>query len=117
MSLYRQYFTPAEIALLDATPRDDLTSEINLLRVLIARVLAASQKAKELTLKQHVAIVSAFSKAGMALARLVRGQAQLHPPLDDLWKAIEAGEHKARKQRGVYTYLSQSTPRSQPTAA
>ena len=110
MSLYRQYFTPAEIARLDATPRDDLTSEINLLRVLFARVLAASQKAKELTLKQRAAIVTAFSRASLALARLVRGQAQLHHPLDDLWKAIEEGEHRARKERGVYTYLSQPTP-------
>jgi uncharacterized protein with PhoU and TrkA domain len=107
-SLYRQYFTPDEIALLDNTPRDDLTSEINLLRVLLARVLEASQKAKELTLKQHAAILAAFSKAGTAIARLVRVQAELHNPLDDLMKAIEEGEHLARLRRGVYDYLKPS---------
>ena len=104
-SLYRQYFTPDEIALLDATPRNDLTSEINLLRVLQARVLEAAQRAKELTLKQHAAILAAFSRAGIALSRLVRVQAELHNPLDDLWKAIEEGEHIARLRRGVYDYL------------
>ncbi len=50
MNLYRQYFTAEEIAMLDATPPDDLTSEINLLRVLLARLLAtATQHLRELT--------------------------------------------------------------------
>ncbi len=109
-SLYRQYFTPQEIALLDHTQRNDLTSEINLLRVLMARVLEACQHAKELTLKQHAAIVAAFSHAGLSLARLVRVQAELHNPLDALWKAIEQGEHLARQALGVYDYLSQPAP-------
>ncbi len=108
-SLYRQYFTPAEIARLDQTERQDLTSEINLLRVLLARVLEACQHAKDLSLKQHTAIVSVFSHAGLSLARLVRVQAELHHPLDDLWQAIEQGEHLARQALGVYDYLS---PRS-----
>ncbi len=106
MSLYREYFTPDEIALLDRTDRNDLTSEINLLRVLIARVLEAAQHAKDVSLKQHTAILSAFSRAGLSLARLVRVQAELHNPLDELEKAIEEGEHLARLRRGVYSYLS-----------
>ncbi len=109
-SLYRQYFTPAEIARLDQTDRNDLTSEINLLRVLLARVLEAAQKAKELSLKQHTHIVSAFSHAGISLARLVRVQAELHHPLDALWQAIEQGEHLARQSLGVYDYLSHPSP-------
>lgn len=105
-NIYRQYFTREEIALLDHSDRKDLASEINLLRVLVARILEASQKAKELTIKQHTAILSAFSRAGLSLARLLRVQAELHNPLDDLWKAIEQGEHLARKRHHVYDYLS-----------
>ena len=105
-SLYRQYFTAEEIALLDATPRNDLTSEINLLRVLMARVLEAAQHAKELTLKQHAAILAALSRGCTTVGQLVRTQAQLHNPLDDLWKAIEEGEHLARLRLGVYDYLT-----------
>ncbi len=70
-SLYREYFTPEERKMLDATPRGDLTSEINLLRVLVARVLAASQQARDLALKQHAAMLAAFSAAGKTIARLV----------------------------------------------
>ncbi len=110
MSLYRQYFTPQEIGLLDHTERDDLTSEINLLRVLLARVLQACQAAKDLALQQHTAVVSAFSRAGLSLARLVRVQAELHNPLEALLKAIEQGEHLARQSLGVYDYLSHSAP-------
>ncbi len=105
-SLYRQYFTPEEIDMLDHTPPNDVMSEINLLRVLIARVLEACQKAKEVTIQQHAEIVSAFSHAGLTLARLARLQCELHSPLDALWKAIEAGERIARQQHGVFTYLS-----------
>ncbi len=105
-SLYRQYFTPQEIARLDQTERQDLTSEIHLLRVLLARVLEACQHAKDLTLRQHTALVSVFSHAGLSVARLVRVQAALHHPLDELWQAIEQGQHLARQALGIYDYLS-----------
>ncbi len=105
-SLYRPYFTPEEIYLLDHSDRNDVMSEINLIRVLIARVLEAAQKAKELTLKEHAAILSAFSHAGLTLARLVRLQCELHNPLDAVAKAIEEGERIARARHGVFDYLS-----------
>ena len=60
MSLYRPYFTPQEIRMLDATQPADLSSEINLLRVLIARVLAARQRLHELALAQHAALLTTF---------------------------------------------------------
>ncbi len=116
MSLYRPYFTPQEIALLDHTDRQDLTSEIHLLRVLLARVLEACQHAQDLTLPQHTAVVSALSRAGLSLARLVRVQAELHNPLEDLWNAIEQGEYLARQSLGVYDYLSHPSPAMPPSS-
>ncbi len=106
MSLYRRYFTPEEIALLDATPRDDLTIEINLLRVLLARLLEASQHAKDLALKQNTAILAALSQAGATIARIVHVQCELHNPLDALQKAIEQGKELARQHRHVHDYFS-----------
>src|SRR5512142_1349130 len=113
-SLYRPYFTPAEIDLLDHTDRQDLMSEINLIRVLIARVLEAAQHAKELTIKEHAAILSAFSHAGLTLARLARVQVEVHNPLDAVMKAIAEGERMARQQHHVFDYLSHT---SSPSAA
>ena len=108
-SLYRQYFTPEECALLDATPCDDLSSEINVLRVLIARLLEACHHARELSLEIHAKVLSAFSAAGIVMARLVRLQCQLHHPSDALWAEIAQGEELARQRRGVYSYLSSRT--------
>ena len=108
MSLYRQYFTPQEIDPLDSSQPDDVTSEISLLRILLARVLEASRSLRELALKQHAAILSAFSRAGATIARLARLQCELHSPLDDLWAAIELGEEQARRHLHVYSYLASS---------
>ena len=110
MSLYRQYFTPEEIAMLDATPLDDLTSEINLLRVLLARLLEVSQRIHALALKQQAAMLAAFSATGCVIASLTRLQVRLHNPLDALWQAIAQGERLARQQRHVYSYLSSAAP-------
>ena len=111
MNLYRQYFTPEEIAMLDATPLDDLTSEINLLRILLSRLLAAAtRRLRQLTLKQHAAILATFSATGIALASLVRLQNQLHPLLSSLQSEIAAGEELARQRLHVYSYLSSSSP-------
>ena len=105
MSLYRPYFTPQEIRMLDATQPTDLSSEINLLRVLIARVLAARQRLHELALAQHAALLATFSAAGLVLAALVRQQCKLHPDLG-IRSQIEEGEELARQRRHVYEYLS-----------
>ncbi len=111
MNLYRQYFTAEEIAMLDATPHDDLTSEINLLRVLLSRALAAATKhVRDLTLKQHAAILSTFSAAGIVIASLVRLQDKLHPATSGILAEIAAGEEIARQRLHVYSYFSSSSP-------
>ncbi len=105
-SLYRQYFTPAECAMLDATPPDDLTSEINLLRVLLARLLAAAQRTRQLSLDLHAKMLSAFSAAGIVIAALVRLQCLLHDPNDAVWAEIERGRNIGRQRRHVFDYFS-----------
>ncbi len=109
-SLYRPFFTPEECALLDASSPDDLMSEINLLRILLTRVLAASRNPKELSLAQHAAILGAFSATGLVLARLVSVQCKLHAKASGLWAEIEQGEELARQRLGVYHYLTPPAP-------
>jgi hypothetical protein len=106
-SLYRRYFTAAERERLDATPADDLTSEINLLRILLARTLAAAQQARQLALETHARILSVFSATGIVLAGLVRLQVTLHNPLDELWAEIELGKMIGRQRRHVFDYFTQ----------
>ncbi len=109
-SLYRPYFTAAERELLDASSPDELLSEINLLRVLLSRVLAASRRARELTVKQHAAILSAFGNAGVVIARLVTLQYKLHDEWSGIWEAIQRGKEDARRRMGVYDYFSPPAP-------
>ncbi len=104
-SLYRPYFTPEECALLDATPLDDLTSEINLLRTLLARLLAASQKARDLVIETHAKMLAAMSHSGLVLASMVKLQFRLHEPCGAAWQLFEEGMHLARLDHHVYTYL------------
>ena len=108
-SIYRQYFTPTECEMLDATPVDDLSSEINLLRILITRVLAAWQRTRQIGLEMHARILSTFSAAGLVLAGLVRLQIKLHNPLDELQAQIERGKNIGRERRRVFTYFDPPT--------
>ncbi len=110
MSLYRRYFTPEEIALLDATPSDDLTSEIHLLRLLLARLLEAAQRLRQSALEQHAAILGAVCAAGSTLAALLRLQIKLHDPLDEVWAEIQRGKEIGRQRRHVHDYFSQPAP-------
>jgi hypothetical protein len=105
-SLYRRYFTSDECAMLDATPSDDLTSEIELLRLLLARVLAAAKRKRSISLELHASMLSAFSAAGIVIAALVRLQLKLHLPTDELWREVEAGKEIGRRRRHVYDYFA-----------
>ncbi len=109
-SIYRQYFTPDECALLDATPLVDLSSEINLLRILLARVLAASPHSQEPALDTQAGILAALSAAGVVIAGLVRLQCKLAGSLYPLERLFEEGMHRARLRHGVYSYLSPPAP-------
>jgi len=109
-SIYRRFFSRAECEMLDATPVDDLTSEINLLRILLARVLASTQRPRDRTIETQARILSAFSAAGIVIASLVRLQHRLHESMGGLWEEVAQGIHLARLDRAVYTYLSPAPP-------
>ena len=51
---------------------DSALSEIALLRILLMRLLAAAQCLRDLSIKQHIEMLMAFSGAGLMLASLVR---------------------------------------------
>jgi len=104
-SLYRQFFTLAECRLIDSTPLTSALSEISLIRILLLRILATAQRRAErrpaatahsddmsrrsLTLEQHLAILQAFSHAGLVLASLVRYHHNRFPPGDCLLDALD----------------------------
>ena len=70
--IYRQFFTAAECTLLDGSPCDSALGEISLLRILLMRLMAAAQRLRDLSTKQHIDMLIAFSGAGLVLASLVR---------------------------------------------
>jgi hypothetical protein len=70
--IYRQYFTAEERKFLDSSPLETALSEITVLRILLLRLLAASRRKAPLSLKRQLAMLGAFSSAGLILASLVR---------------------------------------------
>jgi hypothetical protein len=89
--IYRQFFTPAECRLLDSSPLENALSEISLLRILLMRLLGASQRTRPLSLKGRLAMLSAFSRAGLILSSLVRFSARyggLGDPSDLLFQVL-----------------------------
>ncbi len=70
--LYRQYFTCAERQLLDRLDEEDGSSEFYLLRVLLARVVAASRRLRRDDMGLQSVLLSAFGRAALNLASLTR---------------------------------------------
>ena len=69
--LYRQYFTDAEIKLLDGASTDSARSEISLIRILISRILASARKLR-LTLKHRLSMLTVFCQSAATMASLAR---------------------------------------------
>jgi hypothetical protein len=89
--LYRRFFTPAECELLDACPPGSALSELNLLRVLLSRALAASRLARALSLTRRASMLAAFSATARIIASLVRVQQShsLGGPLAEFLAALD----------------------------
>ncbi len=77
---------------------------------MVARVLAASMQARDLALKQHAAMLAAFSAAGKTIGRLVLLQLDLHDPMEEYWAEVERGKNIARQRMGVFDYFKQPIP-------
>ena len=116
-SLYRPYFTPEECRLLDELARretgdvPDLSSEINLLRILLARVFARSGKwaaSQPDGPKAHYRLLSAYARAVEVIALLTRLTLQYRDPFAGFREDVELGKDLARLEHGVYDYLKYS---------
>ncbi len=70
--LYRRYFTHRECDWLDRFSDEDGSSEISLLRVLLARLLAAAAKHRSRGWSHQVVLLTAFSAIALNLAALTR---------------------------------------------
>ena len=81
--LYSQYFTRSERALLDLFPAGDGLSELNLLRVLSARMFAAARRMPGCDVARRVALLSALSHTASNIAALTRLRAKSLTPADD----------------------------------
>src|SRR5512133_2867446 len=86
-SLYSQFYSPAELAMLDAAPLDDLSSEFKLIRVLIRRLMLACQRRRAIKRDLELAVLRAVAGACRTLCRiarfqprLLRGELDLPPP-------------------------------------
>jgi hypothetical protein len=88
--LYRQFFTAQECARLDSTDPDSPVHEINLLRILITRLLAAAGRGRQ-TFERLADMLAAFCHAGRTMASLARIYYKQHgPPPDPLLAELAA---------------------------
>jgi hypothetical protein len=108
-SLYFQYFDRHERRMLAATSSTDVSSEINLLRVLTARLLATSADRSRLTLKQSASILAAFSDAGTVIAALVRLYLKLRTGSEPSSAGSQIPQRPGRRPR-AYDFLFYPPP-------
>jgi hypothetical protein len=86
--LYRQFFTAQECAWLDGIDPESPVHEINLMRLLMTRLLAAASKGKQ-TLERLATMLAAFCQAGCTMASLARIHHKQHgPPPDPFLEAL-----------------------------
>jgi hypothetical protein len=75
--MYQQYFTPTERRRLKALPENDVTSELQLLRVLLARTFSMvprfphDSKISSLPIKFHIKLLNTFSRVALTIGGIV----------------------------------------------
>ena len=103
--IYRQYFTSKECEMLKAVPENDVTSEIYLIRALLARAFAqlprnnSNHKVAAPALELDFEFYSTLSCATVSLAGLVALHNKFHDPANEvgdiIWEALmELDPHK-----------------------
>jgi hypothetical protein len=98
--LYRRYFTLAERRDLDAHDAPGLLSEINLMRVTLARNIADAAPPPQ-DLLYHRLALAYRAEAAALIASLLRTHLAVADPLGDLWAAIEEGLRLYREEEGL----------------
>ena len=95
--LYARHLNPGEKKALRAFPAGDVSSEINLLRVLHASLLAP-QSSVPVDLKSGQQTLQTSLILGEALARLIRVHSVDHDPLAELRDEIEQAVEELRNE-------------------
>jgi hypothetical protein len=82
--IYQQYFTSAERRRLKALPENDVVSELQLLRVLLARSFSMvprfphDSKIAPLPIKLHIKLVKTFSRVALTIGSMVGLHQKMH---------------------------------------
>lgn len=87
--LYARYLTSAEKKSLRAIPANDVSSEINLVRICLARYFESYGNSLPADLKSQVSALHVTGAAASMIAGLVRTQNKAHNPGTELSRAIE----------------------------
>lgn len=89
--LYRRFFTSTECGRLDSLSDEDGSSEVEMLRVVLARAVSLARTPRPSGWTHHGALLSVFSHAALNLAALVRLQvAAARNAPDPLWDSFAA---------------------------
>ena len=89
-NLYHRHFTPAERRALAATPENDVTGEVNLLRIMLLRFLAEGAGAHPpADIKSQLESLRVTSGSAAMIASLLRTQARALGPGAELDRAID----------------------------
>jgi len=87
--LYQKYFTSAEDLRLKAIPENDVSSEINLLRICLAHYIECYGNSLPADLKSQVSALHVTGEAASMIGSLVRTQIKAHNPQTILERAIK----------------------------
>jgi len=96
--LYRKHFTSAEELRLAAIPENDVSSEINLLRIWLARYIESHGNSLPADLKTRISALHVTGEAASMIATLIRTQIKAHNPDTELRRAIEEAMHELRME-------------------
>lgn len=86
--LYRKYYTSAEDIRLKAIRENDVSSEINLVRIYLARYFESYGNSLPADLKSQVSALHVTGAATSMIAGLVRTQIKAHNPQTELERTI-----------------------------
>ena len=96
VGLCSQYFTRTERRLLERFPTEDGLSELNLLRVLLARTLGAASRLPRRNLGHQAALLAALSRTAANIAALARlragGLTTADDPVLDAFAALDLAD-------------------------